>query len=641
MLKQNEIYNYLKTLNKHIILSMEAKEKRKRPDRQKKLEDRKSSVETVVKSALLKYLQGDECTKEKACRAIQERVVAYSLRTNMASIVLSGIFKTLFHDVDDVVSVDVPDITNQTFARQLLLGTTEANIPVAVIQQYFESHPQCITTTQRHLDDANIYSAGAKTYTTNLKNSLKMNLSPRMKRFTKQFGELNGLGKDESSGLFFEINGWPLPHGLGCLYPSRECVVNVVKEHRRVLGLAEGQSISKSWLKETSNVGNMIRYYVSLTRFNEHNGLATFNIVPMCRMGSHFISIDTQTLYGVMRDVDLISVELTRNAFVEMGGEHWKSFFKIDKLQGNNKFTGTIQTDGTSVCTHFIRPINEQDIFQRDMKLLSADQKHKKKVLPSVELQPNDRVIGIDPGRSNIIFGAEPNDDGSFKRYVLTRKRYYSESGIFAARKRTETWSKGIQKNLILMSTVSTKGSNLDKHEAFIATYMENYDAIWNEYFKARWARQRLRLYGGKQRVFANLINKIKNHDISRRVVIAYGSATFAPGGKNEISVPTSSTFKKFARAFPTVVVDEFRTTRIHHEDGSLLQSVKRRDTDEWLRGLLWCSSTNNTKFVNRDLNAAINIRRCVTNPVRPLELRRVEGQPRLPNYVLGKIIKC
>jgi hypothetical protein len=640
-LKKNEIYNDLKTLNEYIIPSMEAKEKRKRPDRKKKLEDRKSQVETVVKSALLKYLNGDESTKAKTCKAIQERVVAYSQRINMASIVLSGILKTLFHDVEDVVSVDVPDITDQTFARQLLLGTTEANIPVAVIHQYFESHPQCVITTQRHLDDKNIYSAGAITYTTNLKNSLKMNLSPRMKRFTRQFGKLNGLSNDESSGLFFQINGWPLPCGLGCLYPSRKCVVNVVNEHRRVLGLIEGQSISKSWLKETSNVENIVRYYVSLTRYNECNGLPSFNIVPMCRMGSHFISIDTHTLYGVMRDVDLISDELSRKVFVEMGDEHWRSFFKVDKLQGNNKFTGTIQTDGTSVCTHFIRPMNEQDIFQRDMKPLSADQKHKKKVLPTVELQSNDRVIGIDPGRSNIIFGAEPNGDGSFKRYVLTRKRYYSESGIFASRKRTQTWSIGVQHNLTSMSTVSTKGSNIDKHEAFIATYMENYDVLWNEYFKGRWARQRLRLYGGKQRVFANLINEIKNHDISRRVVIAYGSATFAPGGKNEISVPTSSTFKKFAKAFPTVVVDEFRTTRIHHEDGSLLQSVKRRDTDEWLRGLLWCSSTNNTKFVNRDLNAAINIGRCVTNPVRPLELRRVEGQPRLPNYVLGKIIKC
>ena len=51
--------------------------------------------------------------------------------------------------------------------------------------------------------------------------------------------------------------------------------------------------------------------------------------------------------------------------------------------------------------------------------------------------------------------------------------------------------------------------------------------------------------YGGKKRVFANFFNKIKNGgDTSRRVVIAYGSAKFAPGGRNELSVPTTRAFK-------------------------------------------------------------------------------------------------
>lgn len=619
----------------------EVKKKIERPDRQKKLEDRKSNVETVVKSALLKYLHGDNIIKKKINEAIQKRVVAYSQRMNMASIVLSGIIKTLFHNVEDVASVVVPDITAQTFGRQLMLGTKEAHRPFDVIKQYYETHPQCNKVLQRHETDKNIYSAGAKTYTTNLKNSLKMNLSPRMKKFTKQFGDLNGLSKEESSGIFFQINGWPLPCGLGCLYPSRESIVNVVKEHRRVLGLSDGQSITTNWLKESSNVEKMVRYYVLLNRFKEDNGLPTFTIVPMCRMGLHFITIDSTTLYGLMKELQLIKNSLSFETFFDMKDEHWKTFFKIEKLQGHNKFTNTLQTDGISVCTHFVRPINEQDIFQRDMKPLSGDKKRRKKVLPTVELQPNDRIIGIDPGRSNIIFAVEPNDDGSSKRYVLTRKRYYSESGIFASRKRNETWSKSIKNNLISMSTVSTKGVNLNNHETFISVYMDNYDALWNEYFKTRWARQRLRLYGGKKRVFAKLFNEIKNHDISRRVVIAYGSATFAPGGKGEISVPTSTTFKNFARTFPTVVVDEFRSTKIHSEDGSLLKNVKRRDTNELLRGLLWCDSTNNTKFVNRDLNAAINIRRCLVNPVRPLELTRVPGQLRLPKYALGKIIKC
>ena len=67
---------------------------------------------------------------------------------------------------------------------------------------------------------------------------------------------------------------------------------------------------------------------------------------------------------------------------------------------------------------------------------------------------------------------------------------------------------------------------------------------------------------------------------------------------------------------FPTVVVDEFRTTRISYEDETLLDSV-----GEWknykattVRGLLWCHSTNEYggKLIDRDLNAALNIRKCL-----------------------------
>ena len=78
---------------------------------------------------------------------------------------------------------------------------------------------------------------------------------------------------------------------------------------------------------------------------------------------------------------------------------------------------------------------------------------------------------------------------------------------------------------------------------------------------------------------------------------------------------------------FPIIVVDEFRTTRVHHEDDSILEYIRRRDTNKELRGLLWCSSTNNSKFVNRDLNAAINIRRCAMAQIRPLSLQRITNQ--------------
>jgi hypothetical protein len=151
---------------------------------------------------------------------------------------------------------------------------------------------------------------------------------------------------------------------------------------------------------------------------------------------------------------------------------------------------------------------------------------------------------------------------------------------------------------------------------------------------KSKWARQRLRLYGGKKRSFSRFFNRIKKVDTTRRVVIAFGSAKFAPGGKNEISVPTSRAFNECAMRFPTLAVDEFRTTKVFHENDSILKSVANCKTNERVRGLLWCDSTKFNKFVNRDLNAAINIRRCIANPERPLSLTRIKGQPRLQNIV-------
>ena len=113
---------------------------------------------------------------------------------------------------------------------------------------------------------------------------------------------------------------------------------------------------------------------------------------------------------------------------------------------------------------------------------------------------------------------------------------------------------------------------NLKDHLLYLDIYFKYYDTLWNEYMKDRWGRQRLRLYGGKKRVFARYFNNIKNFDISKKVIIAYGSAKFASG---EISVPTSSAYKECNLRFPIIVVDEFRTTRVHHEDDSILEYIR------------------------------------------------------------------
>ena len=114
------------------------------------------------------------------------------------------------------------------------------------------------------------------------------------------------------------------------------------------------------------------------------------------------------------------------------------------------------------------------------------------------------------------------------------------------------------------------------------------------------------------------------------RPVVAYGSSQFAATGPGERAVPTDSIYKRCCRFYPTVPVDEFRTTRLCNGCQSPLQNVKivseekkstepipsnpdptppaaRRSTIS--RDLKWCTNTQcKFKPVNRDLNAALNI---------------------------------
>jgi len=165
-----------------------------------------------------------------------------------------------------------------------------------------------------------------------------------------------------------------------------------------------------------------------------------------------------------------------------------------------------------------------------------------------------------------------------------------------------------------------------------------------------------MNLYGGKQRAFTNFFNQLSalKEDESQGLVVAYGAGRWKTQ-KGTTPAPTTRTYKECARRFVTIPIDEFRTSYTHHELGCTLQRVemeKRQRSPEEIakygplteeqmerrakaRGLLaLVSTTNDGKkrmgFVNRDFNAAMNIRRCAVLENRPPESTRENfvGQP-------------
>lgn len=601
----------------------DVKAKRTRPDIKAKLKSRSTTVETVVKACLLKHTRS--ANRDKIKKALILRTAAFSRRMHAASLGLLHIIQARFDGVSNDLLGDValPSFNDQTFIRQLMLGVAGAHQPHADVVALHQANPEYVVNAPRYLGDRNIYSAGAKQYVTNLTNHLRTHAVDYLKRAAYATPDRT---KQDCVAVWTMIVG-VTPRFAGS-YPLRQTDDIFVQACRALLGLAPGTRITDEWLEMPDNLPRLMRLYVYL---NRHIAAAPqaklFCLVPVCKVRAQFVHVDTSVLNGLLKEVGMVrEAAALDDTFSAMADAQWKSVFAIDRLEGrNNKFTGTIQTDGVSICAHFKRPMNETDMPRKRGKGKGKSNSH-------VQYQPQegDRVLGVDPGRKTIMFIVDVLPDGGVRKYTLSGAQYYSESGIVDARKHTEKWHHEIRGALNELSTVSNAGVGVAGLVAYMIVYGRHAVQLWIAYLRPRWARQRLRLYGGKKRVFANFLNKVAaDAQPGQRTVLAYGSAKFAATGPGEAAVPTTRAYKECSFRFVTVPIDEFRTTKTKYKTGDILHKVVRHQPGrrgvDVVRGLLWCSSTipKQCKFIDRDMNASLNIRSCLLVPGRPEHLQR------------------
>ena len=508
-----------------------------------------------------------------------------------------------FNDKDNVNEVLVPEFWDVTFIRQLFLGVQCAKKPFKDIQRLVLEHPELFPKLDRSDGDRNIYSHAATRLSTNIKNHLRLNLPKVIKRYI----HLKVNDKDDQVNAIYQTFGWP-SKGL----TDRQYIES--RKVRVILGLEEEAELDSSWLKKDENLPNMLKLFVHVNRCLDQK---LFNILPICRIKPHFITIDTSSMLPLLKEMGLIKTSDPKKVDCEA---LWESFIKVSKVKtSRNTFTGTIDTDGLAINIHFER-----------LKL-SKNEKE-------VDLQGK-RLLAIDPGRVNIFTIVEKKDSGEFKNYVLTKGHYYMASGITKAKKKTAAWNKSVKNELTALSLISPKSVDLNNFLDYLATVKVVQEKLWDTYLQRKWRDQTLRLYGGKKRTFSNFFNSLK---LDTNTIVAFGSAKFAPTGKGELSVPTTRAYKELSYRCKTILIDEFRTSKVHWEDDTILQTVAKkkakRDGYESVRGLLWCCSTKFNKFVNRDINAAINIWRCgMMYPQRPESLKRT-GQIKIVQRI-GKII--
>ncbi len=597
----------------------ELKDKKKRQDRSDKLKENKGLDQTVVKCSLKGLLEKNENVK-KLIDAIEKRVHECSHRVQLASVALNLLIRDKVHGIHDneLVNVSFPEVWDQTFVRQLLLGTNGAIKPIEDVKQLYEKYPRLLSNASRSQGDCQMYTFTAKKLGVNIKNHLVLNFPNVLKRYIKEACGLDNK-KDEHVPALYRSNGWSMVKLKKeiKLTPETELKVDsTVNSIRTILGLEKGQAITETWIKR--NPCNILRFFIFANRQFETLDMKMINILPLCRTKAHFVTFDNMGMLALLKDINWLDSKVK-----DMTMDIWHSVINTNKVRGRNcTFTGTIDTDGLVVNVH----------FQRKKRVANENVVDKGSLVGK-------RVLACDPGRSNIFFIVEKRQDDTFKRYRLTRCQYYKESGINAANKTVAKWLHPIQSSLDVLSTKSPKSVNLQTFQEYVDAMLQVADALWKESLKKRWREQRFRLYGGKKRVFANFINGL-NPD--HNTVLAYGSAKFAPGGKGEVSVPVSQAYKECTFRMKTVLVDEFRTTMVHWKDDTILKKVgllevkEEKQVTKNVRGLLWCgldpvSTIEKGKFVNRDLNAAINIYRCAVSLDRPEALDRTLQKVSLP----------
>ena len=186
------------------------------------------------------------------------------------------------------------------------------------------------------------------------------------------------------------------------------------------------------------------------------------------------------------------------------------------------------------------------------------------------------RIIAIDPGRENIIYGVERiytedciETEEIIRVYRLTRKEYYSRGGINAARNKAAKWIKddGMVPHNTLLSLHSAKTAyehNLIEH---LQHYAASYNAIWDHKLKKRNSKLRLRTYLRKNQCLDRFFNSMCYDKATKtklsKPIVAFGSAKFAPTGPGELAVPTTAFYQRCCRYYTTELVSEFRSTKI------------------------------------------------------------------------------
>lgn len=373
---------------------------RTRPDKTAAKQERKFEVEQVVKSALKKRLRASELQN-----AIEARVVDISKATHRAGLLLNHI---VISALDDGIKLPVLDTT---FYYNLLASGSKA--PECNDEDYSseeeeeEDYQDCdgvadgddrvpenlkkppggicpvgqeailcaeaalssIPAAKRHFGDANSIVMAATAMKTSVLNTIVHSFDARLRRYVKTWCSQDTASRGEWYPVFLQIVGWREEGGKDPA-PLMEAAAEFVKAERLALG--EPSRVSEAWLKGHPRA--VLSAFCRWLSFFESVGAKQFSLVPSYKIRTHCLKIDTNVLFGLMKEGGLYDKNL--KAFRADAQNQWRRAFQLTGLAALRYVpTGLVSTDGVSLNVHFRRPMSSLEIKEREEAIENAKAK--------------------------------------------------------------------------------------------------------------------------------------------------------------------------------------------------------------------------------------------------------------------------
>ena len=332
----------------------------------------------------------------------------------------------------------------------------------------------------------------------------------------------------------------------------------------------------------------------------------------------HYITIDTASLMSFFADKGTKGALLRHVA--DNQERFWNKLFNLDRRVFRQKgydFNYTLQTDGVAVSLLFVREKHYSG-KKKSTNTITGE----RSTPPSIETFDADyyqaltgrTVVGVDPGKFNIVYMT----DGEQKlRYTAYQRRTETMAKRNQRILLTEKQKRNIIERETELSDRNSKTVDVDAFKEYVRAKNSMNAELRDFYGLALHRKMKWRQFVYTQRSEDKFLGRMRQL-FGDDALVAYGNWSRTTQMRHFVPTKGVGMRRLISRHFETVLIDEFRTSKLCCNCSKELSHVKieQGESKKKLFRCLVCEECerpegkNKRVFLTRDLNSALNIRR-------------------------------